>query len=220
MNTVENHLCVPHGSGPDKEKRHLRRWRARGVAAAKRGAMPMLVAGASGFLLGGCGASTNPGHSSQHVDAAESLRSHISKSVDARISQTHLSAADLAQIHQQAQVHDTGVRLQSMLAELRGGGGNAALAAYALCKRLLSPAARTQLLTSTHTHPDDCETAATTLLERPGYNGPLAAATKGQLVEVQTHGNTATATFQLAHGKTVRLLLVSEHGSWKLATLK
>lgn len=219
MNTVENNVCVSRGSGPDKEKRHLRRWRARGEAAAQHVVMPMLVACASGFLLGGCGASNNPGHSSQHADAAESLRSHISKSVDARISQTHLSAADLARIHQQAQVHDTGVTLQSMLAELRGGGGNAALAAYALCKRLLSPTARAQLVASTHTHPDDCETAATTLLESPGYTGPLAAATKGQLIEVQTHGSTATATFQIPHESAVSLRFVNEHGSWKLASL-
>lgn len=220
MNTVENNMSISHGGRPEREWCNLRRWRARGAAAARHGAMPMLVACASGFLLSGCGASTNPGHSSRHADAAENLRSHISKSVDARISQTHLSAADLAQIHQQAQVHDTGVTLQNTLAELKDGGGNAALAAYALCKRLLSPTARAQLLASTHTHPDDCETAATTLLERPGYNGPLATATKGQLTEVQTHGDTATATFQIAHENAVSLRFVNEHGSWQLAALK
>ena len=119
MNTVENNMSISHGGRPEREWCNLRRWRARGAAAARHGAMPMLVACASGFLLSGCGASTNPGHSSRHADAAENLRSHISKSVDARISQTHLSAADLAQIHQQAQVHDTGVTLQNTLAELK-----------------------------------------------------------------------------------------------------
>lgn len=182
--------------------------------------MPMLVACASGLVLGGCGASTNPGHSSRYADASEKLRSRISGSVSARVSHTQLSAADLTRIHQQAQVHDTGVTLQSTLAELRGGGGNAALAAYALCKRLLSPAARTQLITSTHTHPSDCETAATMLLESPGYTGPLAAAIKGQLTNVQTYGNTATATFQIAHENPVSLQFVNERGSWKLASLK
>lgn len=215
MSTVENNVSVLHGRPDEGERRR----RARGVTA-RYGVMPMLVACASSFLLGGCGTSTNLGHSSQHADAAESLRSHISKSVNARISQTHLSATDLAQLHRQAQVHDTGVTLQNTLAELKDGGGNAALAAYALCKRLLSPAARAQLLASTHTHSNDCEAAATTLLEKPGYNGPLAAATKGQLTEVQTHDSTATATFQIAHENAVSLRFVDEHGSWKLAALK
>jgi hypothetical protein len=214
MSMLKNNASVSHDSRPGNDQR---RRRAHG-AAAWRGVMSILVASASGLLLGGCGASTSPGHSSQHAGAAESSRSHISKSVDARISQSPLSAADLARIHRQAQVHNAGVTLQSMLAELRSGGGNAALAAYALCKRLLSPAARAQLLASTHAN--ECEAAATRLLERPGYSGPLVAATKGQLTEVQTHGSTAAATFQLPHQNAVSLRFVNEHGSWRLAALK
>ena len=186
------------------------------VVDIEHGLLLLLVIGAGALFVGACGGGMKAASS-----RVGSERSAVPGS-GSWVPMADGSKAPSDRVREEKQAHETAIALQRTLTAVREGRGNAALGAYALCEHLLSVSVRRELIrsASAETHSNDCETAVTYLLERPGRKETLAAVTEGQTVEVQVNGTRGTATFRLSRGKTVRLRLVKEDGGWKLATAR
>ncbi len=231
MNHAYDHPKLPceqrdqhqHGCSTAGEATHIDHQRPRRTASARQRAITLLlVLAANCLILNACGSATPLTGPSRHTHsrATSKMAGHPAGPAltDAHHQQNRITQVP-ATAREQTRVQGTASAIQRMLIAIRAGGGNAQLAAYALCKQLSAQARNELTSTTSHTaHPNSCVTKIVDLLEQRGQTPSLIAAAKGQIVNVRTHGTHSTVTLQLPHDKTVLLQLLKEAGAWKLAT--
>lgn len=205
------------------EATHIDHQRPRRTASARQRAISLLlVLAANCLILNACGSAiplTAPSRHTHSRSTSKMARHPAAPApADAHHQQNSITQVSAA-AREQTRVQGTASAIQRMLIAIRAGGGNAQLAAHALCKQLSAQARDELTSTTSHTaHPNSCVAKIGDLLEQPEQTPSLVAAAKGQIVNVRTHGTHSTVTLQLPHDKTLLLQLVKEVGAWKLAT--